>query len=195
MRYFLSHVLDSAPFAALGALACFWIRSARQRKRGERGRLPRELAIALFVGYLVGLWALTLTPHNLIRDFWYYVRFHVPPRPEGLSYYAPMLDPSQWLFSTRLNNLLGSREALSNLALFLPFGVFVPLLWPRRRWLTPLLGFSLSLAVELLQMPLRRAADLRDLLMNAAGVCVGLLVSALLRRIAPGFARALAPEL
>lgn len=191
MHYFIIQALQAVPFALLGGILCFLIRRHRHRKRGFASNRTREIVMALFAAYLVGLWELTLS-NNLISDFWYWVRFHMPPREEGLSFYAPVLDMHRWIFSFRLDNLLESREALSNLALFFPFGLLSPLLWPRRAWLTPLRGFALSLMIELFQMPLLRSADARDVVMNTAGALIGLLGYFLLCLITPGFTRAAA---
>ena len=192
MHYFILQTLQAAPFAVLGGILFFLIRRHRQRKRGLVRSPVREVVLALFVCYLIGLWALTLEPNNLIGDFWYRVRYHMPPREGGWFYFRPVLDVRRWSFSFRLDNLLESREALFNLALFLPFGLLFPLLWPRRAWLTPLRGFALSLMIELLQMPLQRSADARDVVMNTVGTLIGLLGYSLLCLIAPGFTQAAA---
>ena len=72
-----------------------------------------------------------------------------------------------------------------NILLFVPLGVFLPLLWPRFRvwtW-TALAGLGLSGAVECLQLFTFRLTDTDDLLANTLGAIIGaLLVRPLFRR-------------
>ena len=66
--------------------------------------------------------------------------------------------------------------AVLNLLMFIPVGYLVPVLWNRvnRLWKVLLLGFCLSLGVELLQLvTLRGMFDLDDLMSNTIGAAVG----------------------
>ena len=65
---------------------------------------------------------------------------------------------------------------LGNIAMFVPFGVFLPAMWPklRRFWKTSLAGFFSILVVEICQlMTLRGRFDIDDLLLNTIGIMVG----------------------
>ena len=66
-------------------------------------------------------------------------------------------------------------NALLNVVLFLPLGIMLPLLWQPFRTMksTVLFGFSLSLAVELLQILVGRATDINDLITNTLGAALG----------------------
>ena len=174
MSYYWKEALYAAPFAALGGALCFWLR----RRRG--GALGRELLLALLAGYAVELFALLLTPRNLTRDLWYWLRWRTPPREAGWSYYAPVLDASRWQILLKLRRLR-NREALANALLFLPLGALVPTAWRRVGWRVVPLGLALSVAVEALQLPLGRSADVRDVLMNTAGVGAGYLCYCLIQ--------------
>ena len=68
---------------------------------------------------------------------------------------------------------------LLNFLLFLPLGVLLPLLFPGRRWSWQralAAGFALSLLIETVQYFGGRAADIDDLMMNAAGAAFGYLL-------------------
>lgn len=181
MGFFINLALSALPLAVAGGVLCFLIRRARFRRRGLTPSRSREVWMALFVCYLVGLWQLVLLPSNLMMDLRYFLRYHDTLYSDGFAHYLPVLDPSRWSWSFDLRGILGSQEAISNLLLFLPMGFFLPLLWPRLRWKTLLIGFCTSLAVEVLQMPIGRAFDLRDLVMNTAGTAVGMLLFRLYR--------------
>lgn len=71
--------------------------------------------------------------------------------------------------------LAGLRSNLQNVALFVPLGLLTPLLWKKYRSVgkTILLGFGISLAIELLQMLTFRATDVNDLITNTLGTLLG----------------------
>lgn len=71
---------------------------------------------------------------------------------------------------------------LGNIAAFIPFGLFVPLLSHKQRhcWRVVLLSFDFSLIVELLQLVSKVGSfDVDDLLLNTIGGLVGYLCFAL----------------
>lgn len=85
------------------------------------------------------------------------------------------------------------RSSVQNILLFVPLGIFLPLLWERYRMLknTVFFGLCTSLVIELLQVFTYRATDINDLLTNTLGSVLGWILSAvLLKRIrrtdAPG---------
>lgn len=72
-----------------------------------------------------------------------------------------------------------SVEFLANVAMFVPLGIFLVLLFGRRRWwLGILVGVGLTLAIELVQQVLpTRVPDPRDLVANTIGASVGVLIA------------------
>lgn len=77
-----------------------------------------------------------------------------------------------------VNGAVDVQEILYNGLVFLPFGLYLGMLQPRRSWWKSLLVMAgVSLAYETLQYLLAiGASDITDLLMNTAGGAVGLLV-------------------
>ena len=67
---------------------------------------------------------------------------------------------------------------LLNIALFLPLGFFLPLLWPE--WNRPipvlLFGAAFSLLIEASQLLNLRNTDVDDILLNTLGAVIGLLL-------------------
>ena len=81
--------------------------------------------------------------------------------------------------------LTGLRSTLQNILLFVPLGVFLPLMGTKYRQLksTVCFGFCMSLTMELLQVFTYRATDINDLITNTAGTLLGfLLVRTAMRR-------------
>lgn len=71
------------------------------------------------------------------------------------------------------------KNSLLNILLFVPLGIFLPVLWGRFRRLAPacFFGLGLSLTIELLQLLTYRATDVNDLMTNAAGTAAGFLLA------------------
>lgn len=86
--------------------------------------------------------------------------------------------------------LTGLRSTVQNVLLFVPLGVFLPLLWKKYRMCrsTVRFGFCMSLAIELLQMFTYRATDINDLITNTAGAFLGFLLARVAMRRFPGIA-------
>jgi len=79
-------------------------------------------------------------------------------------------------------------QLVGNVVAFIPLGILLPLARPRIAWLTVLLvGVGISAAIELGQFAVStyvgygyRAADVDDVILNALGTLVGLLIVTLL---------------
>jgi glycopeptide antibiotics resistance protein len=68
-----------------------------------------------------------------------------------------------------------SAEDFFNVTLFIPFGVLLPLLWPRIRWWTVPIGVAASCAIELIQGAFLswRSQSLVDVETNSLGAVIG----------------------
>ena len=78
------------------------------------------------------------------------------------------LNPFRDMFS-------GPVDTLLNVLLFVPLGIFLPIMYKRFNNIISIftLGFTLSLTIELVQMFGRGASDVNDLITNTAGACLG----------------------
>lgn len=119
----------------------------------------RGVKYALFSCYLAAVWALVGLPNVT------YVRFEL-----NLN-----LIPFAGMAADLKNCGL-------NVALFVPLGFGLPLLWQRYRSgkRTVAFGLGLSLAVELLQILTLRATDVNDVITNTLGTALGYLPARLL---------------
>jgi len=74
-------------------------------------------------------------------------------------------------------------EFTANIAMFVPFGILVPLAFARLPWFATLaLGFAATVTIELVQSALpSRFSTVSDVVANTLGTAIGLLV---LRRLA-----------
>lgn len=112
----------------------------------------QTLLYLLFATYMTGVYAVVGLP-----DIAYY-RFSPNIN----------LEPFLYMFSDL-------RSTVLNVVLFLPLGLFLPILWEdfSSLWKTVLVGFLTSLTIELLQIFTFRATDINDLMTNTLGTLVG----------------------
>lgn len=130
-----------------------------------RFRSPKATILyTLFCMYLAGVYALVGLPNAA------YIRF----------------DPTFQLIPFA-DFLEGLRSTVLNVVLFLPMGVFLPLLWKKYRRFPAAVftGFCLSLAIELLQIFTLRAVDVNDLITNTLGTAAGFLLAKGIARLFP----------
>lgn len=78
--------------------------------------------------------------------------------------------------------------SLLNIAMFVPLGFFLPLLWKKYRKFhrAMLLGLGATVFIELAQLLTYRATDINDVITNSIGAFVGYLLYLLLRKVPKG---------
>ena len=77
---------------------------------------------------------------------------------------------------------------LGNIAIFIPIGFFIPLLWRKINFpLSILCGFIFSVLIELTQLFLPRFTDIDDIILNTFGTILGAIMYFILNLIAPKF--------
>ena len=93
----------------------------------------------------------------------------------NVTYFRPELNLNLIPFRGIITDL---KNSILNIALFVPLGLFLPLMWTRFRRFRPaaVFGFCLSLTIELLQMLTFRATDVNDLITNLVGTVIGFLL-------------------
>lgn len=87
-------------------------------------------------------------------------------------------------FGVSLSTSYAVFEFLSNIALFVPFGILASMAWPQiNRWLIILIGYASSATIELVQSLLpSRFPTLSDVIANTLGTVVGCLIVLLASR-------------
>ena len=81
----------------------------------------------------------------------------------------------------------GPKDTALNVILFIPMGFFLPALYKEYDKIgkVGLMGFLVSLSVEIVQMFGYGATDINDLITNTAGTCLGFCLYAILYRTIP----------
>ena len=149
--------------------------NASRRRRNQPTSTAREFLLASLLLYLVCLAAVTVVPLPMSR-----LR---TPSSEDINL-IPVLHSVNCLARRQtavpegvkfcLENILG------NIALFLPLGVILPLLWGRISSLRKIFVVAMlaSLGIEVMQLLSRhlgsyRSVDIDDVLFNTLGACLG----------------------
>lgn len=105
---------------------------------------------------------------NQVRRAEREVRAVAPGRSSDTTAAGPR-PPEEWVFGDL------SAEDVGNIAMFLPFGLLLPLAWPRWRWFTVPAGVALSGFIELVQLIFLswRSPSLGDVGWNSLGTAIG----------------------
>ena len=121
-----------------------------------------------------------------VFSFYLVAIYHLVGMP-CITYIRPGLNLNLIPFADMLTS---PRSTLLNVALFLPLGVLLPLIWKRFRNAKNTLrfGFGTTLAIELLQILVSRATDINDLITNTLGTFLGFLLAKILMSHFPAVA-------
>lgn len=159
----LPYMLVSLPIIIIARLVIH--RKAKRILKNINWR--HEAAILVFILFIVGLASQTIIPGIFAR----YDREHF----KILVNLVPFNNINYRIF-----------EVLGNIALFVPIGLLLPLLWRRFEKFYVLVYSCLliSLIIELSQLAIpMRATDIDDLIMNTIGGMIGYLLYLLIRRL------------
>lgn len=183
MFILMNYFLLMSTYALVGALCYCIIRGivakAKRKKLSWRNELPR----VLFTGYCTGLASQTIFPNweagfDSAHKFYFHVNI-----PHG----KPMFNliPFQTILPQLRGENLGVDAAdvpammivnlLGNIVVFMPFGILLPMVFPKLRrtpWML-LSGFLLTCFIETMQLFIGRSFDVDDLLFNVIGVMLG----------------------
>ena len=146
---------------------------------GKREKINwyREIAFWLFITFLVGLASQTIIPEIGFNNGFYIVDSGtgnvnlIPFRGLIITYVEVFHFKYIDYF---LINFVG------NLLIFIPVGFTLTLLWNVKTKQVILIGFLISLYIEVSQLFLSRGTDIDDLILNTIGTIIGLIIYKLL---------------
>lgn len=159
---------------AIPALILFFLLRPGHQKRGIQPRRGQILGLLLLAVYITGVFRATGA-----GTIYHLHQYGLKP---GIT------EMNLLPFSDAEYDLTGN---LLNIALFVPLGFLLPLLWPEWNRMIPalLFGAAFSLLIETSQLLNIRFTDIDDFLLNTLGAVLGLLLywvfAALLKRRQP----------
>lgn len=175
------HMESMGGFMLLSLPLWLFLRTLWLMARQQSPRWGRELLLALFGLYLIGLASQTL--------------MGVSWRPEGMGFWkfaqsrwqqgwGVNLEPGFTIRSMLEKGSYGQKliNLAGNLLIFVPLGFFAPLLWRKLRhwWAAPGLSMGVSCLIEFLQLFLGRSVDIDDVILNTLGGLAGYILFCLL---------------
>jgi len=193
----LAYVLEMLPLAllALGVLALLgpW-RRRRLATRGLESPRSREVILAIFVAFCGGLGAITYFPGGF-WDLATHLRYGWPSKEffswetamSALGHLDNLLTPFQEIRRAfRVGSYWLWFMLLGNIVMFMPLGFFPKLLYRKWSWWKSLLlGFGVSVSIELAQLFTTRSTDIDDVILNTLGALLGWLLAWSVERLCP----------
>ena len=143
----------------------------------------REGVMLLFFLYCVSIFSQTIIPNyyfengRIVLDTaTAYSRSNFTPLNTILLFYYQLNGPFAHI---AFYNLAG------NIVLFIPFGFFIPLLWPKfRGWvIMHVVAFVIPVFIECTQYFIGRSIDVDDVLLNAIAIVIGFVFYKVLQRV------------
>lgn len=155
----------------------------------------REIGLILFIAVTFGILALTLWPTYVWEDSpgtWGNIRLLIerPAWDYNLSLipFTVFQDYIEDLFQSPVYFIVTLVNFLGNLVMFMPIGFFPALLFRRATWKrSALIGFGMSIFIEVAQYFIMRNSAVDDVILNTAGAITGYLIFLLLRKMRPKF--------
>lgn len=137
------------------------------RRTSSAGRRTIAARVVLPL-YLAVIGVLTLAPIE--------TRYETNETMFGVLGIRTWLDPETWSSGRPW-------EFLANIALFVPLGILLRMAFPRARIPAVILGaVAITGGIEVLQLPLDRVSDPRDLVANSLGGLIGVVLATRVRR-------------
>ncbi len=177
----INDVLKILPFTFLIGIFYFIIRCIVLRIKGrKRKAIWKELCYGLFICYLFSLIALVWTPVTFWDEL-YNLNFENTPRLMFKGEYKN----NKMLYRCLFGDLRGDAHEMymlaANVALFVPLGFFLPILFRSLRWRHVIItGFGATCVIELVQPVFGRTGDIDDIITNTSGTIVGFLCAKLI---------------
>lgn len=166
MGYILSFIYDMFPYILISIPIIIIVRFIIYKKE-NKFNLKREILLLIFIIYMVGLLSQALKMGN---------KHEINIIPFKIIY-----DSYKELLDGNIYYLLIS--FLANIIIFIPIGILLPILYNLKDKHIILIGFCISLFIEITQLFLNRTTDIDDLILNTLGVIIGLIISKKIKKV------------
>lgn len=183
----LGYFLQALPIACIVGIIFSAIRLVILKKDQVRIKWKHEVLLFVFVCYLIGLISLVVLPANFWLNFYDGIFFgwwdemgqviqlgEVNFVPSVIKCLNGDLSLGSWV----------KTMIIGNIAMFVPFGFFIPLL-TRIRSLKKIVLVAIAVPVcfEIMQLFFGRSFDVDDLICNFFGIIIGSMIACIILRI------------
>ncbi|MDR1101240.1 MAG: VanZ family protein [Clostridiales bacterium] len=166
---FISDALKYCVFVTViyAVLRWLWV-----KKKDAQIDWRREILLLLFVEYMTVIVSQTIIPRWIFvsgKMFFYEIGEKLPTN------LVPFKSISKFIMGFGLFDEVTVINILANILIFVPFGLFLPLLWRNLRslWKTLAIGTIMIITIETIQYFIGRTADIDDYILNILGVAAG----------------------
>ncbi|MBE6890788.1 MAG: VanZ family protein [Ruminococcaceae bacterium] len=185
MSKIIDYILNMIPYMVIALPIIFLTRMIIVHVRGlsKRTTFLHETGIHLFFLYLVGLASQTIIPALEIRVHGIGIvnqglkgEINLIPGKVFVDTWNECINNHYWMYF--IINFLG------NICIFIPIGFLICLLWQKQSlFKTAMIGFGISLFIEICQLPQARSTDIDDLWLNTSGSIIGFFIYKLSEKI------------
>ena len=186
MKTIISYILNMLPYMLIAVPVYLPIRYIIIKRRKAGVNWLRETALFIFIIFLVGLASQTIIPKFEIGTAGNITVNKTRIHQTNLIPFKVFTETYREVFVLQ-NIKYFIVNFLGNLAVFMPIGFFVPLLWNKSNKGVIAIGFCSSFFIEFCQLFLRRGTDVDDLILNTVGTVLGLLLYRLAEKVLPSF--------
>ena len=180
----LGYFLQALPIACIVGIAFFAIRFAFLKKRKLQIKWKLEILQVIFACYLAGLISLVVLPANFWLGFYDGIFFGWwSEMGQVFQLGVVNLVPSVIICLTGELSLgsWGKTMLIGNIAMFVPFGFFLPLITElKSRKRIVLAAIIVPICFEVAQLFFGRSFDVDDLICNFIGIIIGAMVAYLI---------------
>ncbi len=190
------------PVIVLAALI-YWLIRRREHKRlfgaefaDIRRRIrPNEIIRLLLLCWLVGTVCITLTPTDFWHQLWKMLTFRSFSMP-AVTFRKWRLVPLLWThfvtysghYLSRFELILQIADNVENVALFIPLGLFLPVVSKKVSFpKIALASFAFTVFIEFVQPFIGRDGNIDDVICNTLGGILGFLIYLLIKALFPTF--------
>jgi len=174
MSSIINYLLNMLPFM-LGVIPIFIFVRLCVYKICKKDKInyKREVIMLLFFMFLIGLYSQVITGDFSIKN--------VNKENINIIPFKIFMDTYKAVFINKnINYFIIS--FLGNIGMFIPIGLLLPAIWKLKDKTVILIGFLISLSIEISQLFLNRATDIDDLIFNTIGIILGLVIYKIIRK-------------
>lgn len=174
MNMIIRYILNMIPYMAISIPIYLIVRLIIIKTKKEKINWYHEIGLIIFVLFIVGLASQTIIPKFEFGNNGFKI-IKSGNHETNLMPFKVIFDTYREVFENGYINYF-IINFVGNIALFIPIGFFISLLWNMSIKKGTIVGLCLSLFIEICQLFLTRGTDVDDLILNIIGTILGLLI-------------------